>query len=73
MPRRLPSLRHRKIFVLRVWQAGGKTPEWIGEIQNVQNGETQHISGLEALFELLRQKIVAQDDESPAPEQSPKE
>lgn len=45
----------RKVLVLRIWQHSGQPPIWIAEIQDVSTGEVIHASGLEALFDILRQ------------------
>jgi hypothetical protein len=52
-PRRFEK---RKVFILRLWARGKDEPVWIGEVQDVQTGETVHVQGLEALFDLLKQK-----------------
>ena len=31
--------------------------EWVSEIQEVSTGETVHVHSLEALFELIKQKM----------------
>ena len=46
----------RKVFVLRLWARGKDEPVWIGEVQDIQAGETVHVQSLEALFDLLKQK-----------------
>jgi hypothetical protein len=52
-----PPHKRRIVFILRQWACGCDEPVWIGEVQDVPTGETIHVQGLEALFELLRQKI----------------
>jgi hypothetical protein len=52
-PRRFEK---RKVFILRLWARGKDEPVWIGEVQDIQAGETVHVQGLEALFDLLKQK-----------------
>jgi hypothetical protein len=51
-----PHSDKRKVFILRLWARGKDEPVWIGEVQDVQAGETIHVQGLEALFDLLKQK-----------------
>ena len=46
----------RQVFILRLWARGKDEPVWIGEVQEVSTGETVHVQGLEALFDLLKQK-----------------
>jgi hypothetical protein len=43
-------------LALRLWARGKDEPVWIGEVQDVQAGETIHVQGLEALFDLLKQR-----------------
>jgi len=45
------------VFILRLWALGRDEPVWIGGVQDVSTGETIHVQGLEALFDLLRQKM----------------
>jgi hypothetical protein len=51
-----PHADKRKVFILPLWARGKDEPVWIGEVQDVQTGETVHVQGLEALFDLLKQK-----------------
>jgi hypothetical protein len=45
------------VFILRLWARGRDEPVWIGGVQDVSTGKTIHVQGLEALFDLLRQKM----------------
>jgi len=46
------------VLILCLWARGRDEPEWIGKVQDVQAGETVHVQGLEALFDLLKQKTI---------------
>jgi len=59
-----PRTKRRLIFVLRLWVRGKDEPLWIGEVQDVQTGETVHVQGLEALFDWLKQKTAQTLDAS---------
>lgn len=45
------------VFILRLWERRHGEPVWIGEVQDVQAGETVRVQGLDALYDLLRQKM----------------
>lgn len=51
-----PHSARRMVFILRLWVHKNGQPGWVGELQDVQTGETMHVQGLEALFDLLKQK-----------------
>jgi hypothetical protein len=51
-----PRTKRRLTFVLRLWAHGHEQPVWIGEVQDISTGETAPVQGLEALFNLLKQK-----------------
>ena len=59
-----PRTEKRRIFILRLWVRGKDEPVWIGEVQDVQTGETVHVKGLEALFDWLKQKTAQTLDPS---------
>jgi hypothetical protein len=46
------------VIILRLWVHGYDQPEWIAEVQDVQTGTTAHVQGLDALFDLLKQKAI---------------
>ncbi len=46
----------RITLVIRLWLHADQPPVWIGEVQDARTGETVHVRGLEALFDLLKQK-----------------
>ncbi len=56
----IPPHRRKKrlVFILRLWARGHEVPEWIGEVQDVQTGETAHVQGLQALFDFLKEKTT---------------
>jgi hypothetical protein len=57
-----PRTKRHLVYVLRLWAHGRDKPDWIGEVQDIQSGDTVYVQGLEALFNFLKQKTDQNDE-----------
>ena len=53
----------REVLVLRLWRSSQRE-NWVGEVQNVETGQTNYVNSPEQLFKFILELMVPGDEQA---------